>query len=306
MERPCTGLVIRITGSDYITYDNGGTVRCSVRGRFRIGRSRDEVLPVVGDVVEYRREPAADPRGAAGVIVSVGPRRSVFRRAGSGHRAERVLGANLDDIFLVHAVRAPRLNRRLIDRMIVAAARDGIEPVVCINKIDLARSPDEYQDVASSYERAGYIVIPCCAGDGRGVDRLRAMMQGRTTMLAGPSGTGKTSLLAAIEPGLESRIADVSASTGKGRHTTTHFELHPLSGGGWLADTPGFREFGVHDIEPAELAEYFRDFEPFLGQCRFSQCTHSHEPSCAVKDAVETGGIEAARYESYLRILADL
>lgn len=306
MEPLGTGTVVRITGSEYVVYDNGAAVRCTVRGRFRIGRSSDEVLPVVGDSVEYRRGSAEDTRGAAGLIVSVGPRRSVFRRAGAAARAERVLGANLDHVFLVHAVRKPKLNRRLIDRMIVAAERDGIDPVVCINKIDLAGPGDDYEDVGASYERAGYTVIACCATDGRGVERLREVMRGRTTMLAGPSGAGKTSLLAAIEPGLESRISDVSAATGKGRHTTTHFELHPLGDGGWLADTPGFREFGVHDIGPAELGEYFREFEPFLGRCRFSGCTHSHEPSCAIKEAVETGAIEAARYESYLRILGDL
>lgn len=301
-----SGVVVRITGSDYVVYDDGRSVRCTVRGRFRIGRSGDEILPVVGDVVEYRRGQSADAREERGLIVSVAPRRSVFRRAGAGARGERVLGANLDHVFLVHAVRQPQLNTRLVDRMMVAAERDGIDPVLCINKIDLASPPDEHAATISIYERAGYTVIPSCARDGRGIERLREMMRGRTTMLAGPSGAGKTSILAALEPGLESRISHVSAATGKGRHTTTHFELHRLGDGGWLADTPGFREFGVHGIDPAELGGLFREFGPLLGGCRFNRCTHSHEPGCAVKEAVGTGAIERARYESYLRILEDL
>ena len=307
MEMRGAGTVVRITGYDYIVYDNGATVRCTVRGRFRIGRSSEEVLPVVGDRVEYRLDASADSRGPSGLIVSVAARRSVFRRAGGGgSRPERVLGANLDHVFLVHAVRQPALNRRLIDRMIVSASRDGIDPIICVNKLDLAGPGDDPDGVIAAYARIGYTAVPCCAADGRGVERLRELMLGRLSLLAGPSGAGKTSLLAAIEPGLDSRIGEISASTGKGRHTTSHFELHALRGGGWLGDTPGIREFGVHGIEPAELGGYFREFEPLLGSCRFSGCTHSHEPSCAVKEAVEAGEIDAARYESYLRILADL
>lgn len=301
------GLLIRITGSDYYVYDSDEEIRCSVRGRFRISRGDDEVLPVVGDVVEYRREPQRDSSGPSGLITSVKPRRSLFVRSETrGRRGFRILGANLDFVFLVHSVRDPVLNARLIDRMLTAAERDGIEPVIVVNKIDLVEDEDGLEDALAPYPSMEYTVIRASALTGEGIEELAGMMAGHCTMLAGPSGAGKTSLLSKIEPGIEARISDVSLSTGKGRHTTTHFELHRLSSGGWLGDSPGIREFGVWGVEKETLGEYFRDFEPYLGGCRFNTCTHSHEPECAVKKAVEDGAIREARYDSYLRILKSL
>lgn len=301
------GLLIRITGSDYCVYDSDEEIRCSVRGRFRISRGDDEVLPVVGDIVEYRREPQRDSSGPSGLITSVKPRRSLFVRSETrGRRGFRILGANLDFVFLVHSVRDPVLNARLIDRMLTAAERDGIEPVIVVNKIDLVEDEDGLEDALAPYLGMEYTVIRASALTGEGIEELAGMMAGHCTMLAGPSGAGKTSLLSKIEPGIEARISDVSLSTGKGRHTTTHFELHRLSSGGWLGDSPGIREFGVWGVEKETLGEYFRDFEPYLGGCRFNTCTHSHEPECAVKKAVEDGAIREARYDSYLRILESL
>lgn len=301
------GLLIRITGSDYYVYDSDEEIRCSVRGRFRISRGDDEVLPVVGDVVEYRREPQRDSSGPSGLITSVKPRRSLFVRSETrGRRGFRTIGANLDFVFLVHSVRDPVLNARLIDRMLTAAERDGIEPVIVVNKIDLVEDEDGLEDALAPYPAMEYTIIRASALTGEGIEELAGMMAGHCTMLAGPSGAGKTSLLSKIEPGIEVRISDVSLSTGKGRHTTTHFELHRLSSGGWLGDSPGIREFGVWGVEKETLGEYFRDFEPYLGGCRFNTCTHSHEPECAVKEAVADGAIREARYDSYLRILESL
>jgi ribosome biogenesis GTPase len=301
------GLLIRIKGSDYYVYDSGGEVRCSVRGRFRIGRGEDEVLPVVGDMVEYRAEPVRDSGVPSGLITSVKPRKSLFVRSETrGRRGYRVLGANLDFVFLVHAAKDPVLNARLIDRMLTAAERDGIEPVIVVNKIDLLEDERELEETLAPYPAMDYRVIRSSTVTGEGVGEIAEIMKDRITMLAGPSGAGKTSLLARIEPGIEARISEVSESTGKGRHTTTHFELHSLSTGGWLGDSPGIREFGVWGVEKEDLGEYFRDFEPYLGGCRFNTCTHSHEPDCAVKEAVEEGAISAARYDSYLRILESL
>ncbi len=301
------GLLIRIKGSDHYVYDSEEEIRCSVRGRFRIRRGDDEVLPVVGDVVEYRREPQLDSSGPSGVITSVKPRKSLFVRSETrGRRGYRILGANLDYVFLVHSVKDPVLNARMIDRMLTAAERDGIEPVIVVNKIDLLEDEDALAEILAPYEAMEYKVVRASAITGAGTAELAGMMAENRTMLAGPSGAGKTSLLSRIEPGIEARISDVSSSTGKGMHTTTHFELHRLSSGGWLGDSPGIREFGVWGVEKETLGEYFRDFEPYLGNCRFNTCTHSHEPKCAVKEAVEEGAIAAARYESYLRILDSL
>ena len=301
------GLLIRIKGSNHYVYDSDEEIMCSVRGRFRIGRGDTEVLPVVGDVVEYRREPQRDSGGPTGLITAVKPRRSLFARSETGGRkGYRILGANLDFVFLVHSVKDPLLNVRLIDRMLTAAERDGIEPVIVVNKTDLLGDDTELALVLAPYPDMEYAVVRTSVVTGEGIDELAGMMKGHSTMLAGPSGAGKTSLLSRIEPGIEARISNVSSSTGKGRHTTTHFELHRLSSGGWLGDSPGIREFGIWGVEKETLGEYFRDFEPYLGGCRFNTCTHSHEPKCAVKEAVGNGAISEARYDSYLRILESL
>ena len=301
------GLLIRIKGSNHYVYDSDEEIRCSVRGKFRIGRSDAEVLPVVGDIVVYRREPQRDSSGPSGLITAVKPRRSLFARSETGGRkGYRILGANLDFVFLVHSVRDPVLNARLIDRMLTGAERAGIEPVIVVNKIDLLEDEAELAATLAPYPDMEYAVVRTSAVTGEGIGELAGMMEGRSTMLTGPSGAGKTSLLSRIEPGIEARISNVSASTGKGRHTTTHFELHSLSSGGWLGDSPGIREFGIWGVEKETLGEYFRDFEPYLGGCRFNTCTHSHEPKCAVKEAVEGGAISEARYDSYLRILESL
>jgi ribosome biogenesis GTPase len=301
------GLLIRIKGSDHYVYDDGEEIRCSVRGKFRVGKGDAGLFPVVGDEVEYRKEPLRDSGFPSGLITAVKPRRSLFARSETrGRKGYRVLGANLDLVFLVHSVKDPVLNVRLIDRMLTAAERDGIEPVIVINKTDLPFDEGELESLLEPYPEMDYPVVRASAVTGRGVDRLAGLMKGRSTMLAGPSGTGKTSLLSRIEPGIEARIANVSSSTGKGRHTTTHFELHRLSSGGWLGDSPGIREFGIWGVEKETLGEYFRDFQPYLGCCRFNTCTHSHEPGCAVKEAVGDGAVSGARYESYLRILESI
>ncbi|MBN2070407.1 MAG: ribosome small subunit-dependent GTPase A [Candidatus Krumholzibacteriota bacterium] len=301
------GFVIRVKGADYYVATESGEVRCSVRGRFRIGKSPEETLPVVGDNVLFKEEGGSGTSGPTGVITSVGKRKSIFARGdSSGRKKIKVLGANIDFIFLVHSILRPELNIRLLDRMIVAAECDNITPLICINKIDLSTELDETEKKVEPYVRMGYEVIWCCALDGRGIDRLRTLMTGVRSMMAGPSGAGKTSLLAALEPGLDIRVGIVSEKTGKGKHTTTHFEFHPIVGGGYLGDTPGIREFGIWGLSKQTLSDCFRDFGDFVPECRFSMCTHSHEPGCGVKEAMERGDISRERYESYLRILEEL
>ncbi|MBU8922751.1 MAG: ribosome small subunit-dependent GTPase A [Bacteroidales bacterium] len=301
------GFIIRIMGAEYFVVDGDIEVRCSVRGNFRIGKSSEEGMPVVGDNVTYRVEKHVDSRGPSGMIISIEPRKSIFARAYAWEKkGYKVLGANLDRVFLVHSLKQPKFTPRLLDRMLVASECDRIEPVICINKVDLACGDMEVEDVISSYRDLGYETVPCSASRGDGVDRLRSLMSGVRSIMAGPSGAGKTSLLKAIQPGLDIRISDVSRKTGKGRHTTTHFEFHPLQGGGYIGDTPGIREFGIWGLSKQGLGGCFRDFEPFIGTCRFAVCTHSHEPECAVKDAVDQGKITKERYESYLKILTEL
>ena len=302
-----SGLIIRMLGSDYYVASGGEEVRCSLRGKFRIGDSPEKVLPVVGDIVEFRRETSPDTRGPSGLILSIHPRTSVFVRSSPrGKKGYRILGANLDCVILVFAVRQPALKIRLLDRMLVAAECGSMEPVICLNKMDLTDSPDLMRRELAPYEAMGYRVFFCSARTGEGLDAIRETMADRKSIMVGPSGSGKTSIVAALEPETDLRIARVSERTGKGRHTTTHFELHPLSGGGYLGDSPGVREFGIEGVSRDDLDTYFRDFKPVIGHCRVAGCTPSHEPGCAVKEAVEGGVILERRYDSYLRILEEL
>ena len=244
---------------------------------------------------------------STGVITAVEKRKSVFARGdSSGRKKIKVLGANVDRVFLVHSVLKPDLNLRLLDRMLVAAECDNIPPSICINKTDLLENEDLIIEKMLPYDEMGYEVIYCSALEGRGIEKLRLSMTGARSIMAGPSGAGKTSLIAALEPGLDMRIGVVSEKTGKGRHTTTHFEFHPLAGGGYLGDTPGIREFGIWGLSKQTLYTCFRDLSVYTSECRFSSCTHSHEPGCGVKEAVEEGIVSKERFESYLKILEEL
>jgi len=301
------GLIVRIKGADYYVATERGEYRCRPRGKFRLSDSDESVLPVVGDRVRFRSDEAVNPDVPGGMIVEILPRKSTFKRIDPSRRSRgRVIASNLDQVFLVFAFSEPETNRRLLDRMLVAAESDGIEPVVCVNKVDLAESDGVVSERFDVYARLGYRIIYTSARSGKGLDQLRTMMRNRLSIMAGPSGTGKTSLISRIQPGLELKIGMVSTKSGKGRHTTAHFELHPLDGGGYIGDTPGVREFGIAGVKPSELGDYFREFRGVSERCRFPGCTHSHEPDCAVKSAVEEGVIDRERYESYLRILESI
>jgi len=299
-----TGLIVRIQGADYFAVVEGGEIRCALGGRLRLGESPEGALPVVGDTVVIRAEGALRSHGDRGLIVDIEPRRSMFARTDSSRRTSyRILGANLDRVILVFAVRSPELNTRLLDRMLVAAERGSIVPIVCVNKLDLASDRGAVDARMALYRNLGYEVILTSAETGEGVGDLRGAMEGAVSIMAGPSGSGKTSLVARLQPGLEVRIGDGCTRAGKGRHTTSHFELHRLDAGGYLGDTPGVREFGVWGVTKRTLGRYIREFESTAGECRFAGCTHSHEPGCAVKRAVDDGLITGERYESYLRML---
>jgi ribosome biogenesis GTPase len=301
------GFVIRIQGADYYVLSADEEIRCILRGRFRIADSPEMVLPVVGDDVAFRFDVGATTHEPRGLITAIQPRRSVFARSGgSGKRRVRIIGANFDRVILVFSATEPKLNLRLVDRMLVAAECGGMEPVLVVNKLDLVSDVPALEALVQPYRDMDYRVILTSAATGTGIDFLEREMRKRRSIMVGPSGTGKTSIVATLEPGLELKVGKVSGKTKKGIHTTTHIELHPLSRGGFLGDTPGVREFGIWGVSRGELDRFFRDFEPFRDRCRFSGCTHSHEPGCAVKDAVSAGAVSAQRHDSYQRILATL
>jgi ribosome biogenesis GTPase len=216
---------------------------------------------------------------------------------------EHVIVANPDQVVFIFAVREPAPNLRMLDRLLVIAENCELPAILCVNKMDLAHDEGEAQELLGIYEKIGYEVLYTSAMSGLGLERLRERLTGKLSVLSGPSGVGKSSLLNAIQPELGLAVREISEATGKGRHTTVGVRLWPLQAGGYVADTPGLREAGLWDIEPEELAWHFVEMRPYLSDCRFSSCIHTHEPGCAVKAAVAKGVISAERYESYCRLL---
>ena len=300
------GIVTRSTGSWYDVRVGDRTIPSRVRGKFRLTR-QDVTNPVaVGDRVTIRLNEEDD----TGLIMDIHERTNKLSRRAAGHRQgeEHVMVANVDRVWIVQSVQLPSLNPAFVDRLLVAAAVYEIPAGIIINKMDLLTDDNRpaVTDFHLRYEDLGLPVLPTSATTGYGRDRLEKALKGQVNVITGPSGTGKSSLLNAIEPGLDVETGEVSESTHKGTHTTTHAELHPLSIGGYVVDTPGIREFGVREVHPKDLGHYMPDIAPYVNECQFPDCTHDHEPGCAVKAAVEHGDIHPDRYDSYLRILDSL
>ena len=252
----------------------------------------------VGDRVRFR-----ESGDGGGLIVEVLPRRgALVRKAAGGKPLEQVIVANVDQVVVLTAAAAPPPSWELVDRYLAAAEAAGLPARVVVTKLDLVDAA-ELADEAAAYRALGYPVHLTSAVGGEGVAELGAALRGRLSVLAGKSGVGKSTILNAVQPGLGLRVGAVSELTGKGRHTTTTLELFPLDGGGGVVDTPGMREFGLWDVDPAEVALLFREIRPHVGACRFGlSCRHRAEPGCAVRAAVDAGGITPRRYRSYLRM----
>ncbi|HOM18791.1 MAG TPA: ribosome small subunit-dependent GTPase A, partial [Thermoguttaceae bacterium] len=229
------------------------------------------------------------------------PRRGILSR--SSHGRQQVIVANVEQVLIVCSAAGPPLKPNLIDRMLIAAEKGQMRPVICINKIDLV-DPAQLQPLTGLYSQMGYQVLLLSARTGWGIERLRRVLRDRQSVMAGQSGVGKSSLLNAVDSGLRLRVAPVSPESQKGRHTTTTARLLPLCFGGYVVDTPGIRQFELWDVAAAEVVNFFRDFRPYINFCKFPDCTHTHEADCAVKNAVADGRLDQRRYESYCRILA--
>jgi ribosome biogenesis GTPase len=294
------GLVLLARGGIYqVELPDGSVVEATLRGRLKLeGRTGDSV--VAGDRVGVRA--AQDP---AYTIEDVLPRTTELARADPRRRGRRakVIVANVDRIVVVFAYESPVPKPRLVDRFLVLAEANHLSAVLVANKVDLAEGPDPFEP----YERIGYPVLRTSVESGAGLAELRAALRDSTSVLTGPSGVGKSSLLNALWPGLNLRVGEVSEALNKGRHTTVAARLIPLSEGAYVADTPGLRELGIWGVDPAQLDAAFVEFQPHMESCRFgSSCSHTHEPDCAVVGALERGEIAAARYESYKLLLEDL
>lgn len=276
---------------------DGQVVEATLRGRLK-REARTGQAVVVGDRVGVRAH--AD---GSHTIETVQDRSTELARRAPGksgaHRA-KVVVANVDQLVAVFSVTRPEPHLRMLDRFLVLAEANHLDAAVVANKIDLDPGAAEAFQV---YEDAGYPVLRTSAATGRGVDEVRELIRGRISVLTGPSGVGKSSLLNTMEPGIALRIGEVSEAVNKGRHTTVSSVLIRLDCGGYVADTPGLRELGLWGIDPSQLDACFPEMRPYLGACQFRSCTHTHEPGCAVLEAVEAGEVRSERYESYRAIL---
>lgn len=307
------GIVVKQQSGFFTVETARGLTICQLRGKLKSEAyrrvSRDEEDPTdlcaLGDRVTITLND-----DGSGVIYTVHERERVLSRAdhaggrGSAQQGrEQVIIANPDQAVFVLAASHPTPNPRGLDRLIVSAEKGRIPRIhVVCNKIDLLETREEIDALLAPYPAIGYPVLYTSAVTGEGVDALRAILTGHISVFTGSSGVGKTSLLNAIEPDLGRRVSTISSATTKGRHTTRYSEMVPLAEGGYVADTPGIRAISPWDVEPDELDGYYIEIAPLVGGCKFQDCTHTHEPGCAVRAAVERGAVSPERYDSYLRL----
>ncbi len=291
------GRVIRIHGLlSIVEGDDGKTYSCQVRRVLKTMAIDTRNVVTVGDRVWVR--PGSTESDEA-TIEKVEPRRGTIARGYRRHK--HLLVSNVDQILIVSALEEPGLKLPLIDRYLISAEIGGVRPVIVLNKADLV-DPALYQWVIGLYTQLGYETVLTSAATGQGLDQLRALVTKGTTAFSGQSGVGKSSLLNAVQPGLNLRVREVSDWTFKGKHTTTTAELIRLESGGYVVDTPGLRQFELWGVVPSELSGQFPEFRPYLHLCKFPDCSHTHEADCAIKDAVHWGQIHPGRFESYLKL----
>ncbi|MCL6449817.1 MAG: ribosome small subunit-dependent GTPase A [Acetobacteraceae bacterium] len=282
-----TGLVMRSHSDLHLVRVEGAVVHCRVRGRLKLGD--DRVL--TGDWVEVSLL-----RDGTGVIESVRPRKN---------RLVRPPVANVDQAVVVYTLREPEANPSLVDRLLVLVSCAGVEPLLCLNKIDLL-SGEEVQASLDYYRGLGYYALATSAREGLGLENLAPRLSGRVSVFCGQSGVGKSTLLNALRPGLRLRTAELSPRGGRGRHTTRGCELLELDRDALVVDTPGFTALELRGVERRELVGHLPEMAPYLGACRFPDCLHDVEPGCAVKEAVEEGRVPRLRYQSYLEMLREI
>lgn len=297
MDRKFTATVVRATGSWYDVLHDGETVRCRIRGRLRLKGVRSTNPVVVGDEVACEADEGGDY-----VIADILPRRNyVIRRASNLSKESHIIAANVDQALLMASLRSPETPTEFVDRFLVTCEAYKVPVTILLSKLDL-QDAEAVAEFRAVYEGAGYRVLEVSVREGRGVEEVRKLLAGRTTLVSGNSGVGKSTLIQAIDPSLDIRTGEISESHHKGRHTTTFSTMYPLAGGGAVIDTPGIKGFGLIDIDEAELWHYFPEMMRVAPACRFYNCTHTHEPGCAVTEAVKAGEIAWPRYESYLKI----
>lgn len=293
------GTVTSATGSWYEVRTESGVLRCRIRGRLRLKGVRSTNPVVMGDRV------IVEPDGESSVIVEIVPRRNyVIRRASNLSKESHIIAANIDHALLLVTLHAPATPREFVDRFLVTCEAYKVPVTIVLGKADMLDGEmlAEAEEFEAIYGDAGYEVMRLSSLRGEGVEQIRRMLHGHTTLVAGNSGVGKSTLIGTIDPTIEIRTGEISESHHKGKHTTTFSTMYPIEEG-YIIDTPGIKGFGLIDIDERELCRYFPEMMRLAPDCRFYNCTHTHEPGCAVREAVEEGRVAWSRYESYLKIL---
>lgn len=298
------GLVVKNTGSWYtVRTDDGQLIESKIKGNFRLKGIRSTNPVAVGDRVEL----VVNQEGTA-FITAIGDRRNyIIRKSQNLSKQSHIIAANVDQAFLIVTINYPQTSTTFIDRFLASAEAYRVPVILVFNKTDLLDEDERrYQQMMMTlYENIGYQCVAISAEKGTGVEVLESLLQGKTTVLSGNSGVGKSTLINRLVPGANLRTAEISDAHNTGQHTTTFSEMIELSCGGYLIDTPGIKGFGTFDMEPEELTSYFKEIFRFSKDCRFSNCTHTHEPGCAVLQALENHYIAPSRYQSYLSMMED-
>ncbi len=303
-----TATVVKHTGSHYLLSElpKWELFPAVIRGRIRLKGSNSTNPVAVGDLVDYSID--TDTAEPMGNIEAIHPRRNyIIRRSANLSRESHIIASNLDRVFLIVTMAFPEVKQAFVDRFLVTCEAYRIPVVIVINKTDLTREfmQEQTEYFENIYRGAGYEVMEVFARTGGNIEALREKCRDSVSLFSGVSGVGKSSLIKALDPTLEVRTGEISLSHLQGKHTTTFYEMHPLASGGFIIDTPGIRGFGIVDIDKEELSTYFPEMLRVMDDCRYKPCTHTHEPGCAVKQAVDDGLISAERYNSYLGMLED-
>lgn len=304
--REFVGLVIKATGSWYtvVNRENGESIDCKIRGKIRLKDVKTTNPVVVGDLVNVE---VVDGEEIGNISKIIERKNYIIRRSSNLSKEAHIIAANIDQVFLVVTIDMPKTSREFVDRFLVAAEAYKIPTIIVVNKIDIydIDARVELELFKMDYALAGYEVIDVSAVNGDNLDMLRSRLDGRISVFSGNSGVGKSTLLNVLSPDLDLKTGKISDYHHKGTHTTTFSEMFTYGSSGYIIDTPGIKGFGIIDVRKEELFHYFKDIFHFAHDCRFHNCTHTHEPGCAVKEAVTNEKIAFSRYESYLKILED-